>query len=164
MKDKNAPFNQLYVDMFNLVLRVEELSVQVQTKKNLTLGEMHTIEGIGAVRRTMTELAGIMNVTVSTLTVTIDRLVKKGYVKRERSEKDRRVVWISLTRQGAIMLKAHTRMHMRMVREAIRGLTDEQLEALDAAGSQIIAYFALEYSRLLEKQQANSAKKQRGNT
>ena len=160
MKDRNAPFNQLYVDMFNLVLRVEELSIQVYTKKRLTSGEMHTLEGIGVgQQKTMTELAGVMNVTVSTLTVTIDRLVKKGFVKRTRSEKDRRVVWISLTRQGETMLKMHLRIHLRMVKEALRGLTDEQLEALDIAGNQIIAYFAFEYNRLLKKQQEMKAQK-----
>ena len=136
-------------------MRVDELSVKYYTGGRLTLSEMRTLEGIGLDRRrTMGELAGIMNVTVGTMTVTIDRLVKKGFVRRSRSESDRRVVWISITRSGSTMLRNHLRIHRRMVDEALQGLTEAQLEALDQAGNQLLAYFALEHSRLTEKQQA----------
>lgn len=155
MRKLGGPFSQLYVDLFGLVMRVEELSIKYHTGGRLTLGEMRTLEGIGlGQRRNMGELAGIMNVTVGTMTVAIDRLVKKGFVRRSRSEADRRVVWISLTREGSTMLRNHLRIHHRMVAEALEGLTEAQLEALDQAGNQIVAHFALEYSRLSEKQQA----------
>ena len=43
-------------------------------------------------RKTSSEVAKELSITVGTLTVAINNLVKKGYVERLRSEDDRRVV------------------------------------------------------------------------
>ncbi len=45
----------------------------------------------------MSTIAGDLNITVGTLTTAINNLLKKGYVNRKRGEKDRRVVYISLS-------------------------------------------------------------------
>ena len=47
--------------------------------------------------------AGDLNITVGTLTTAINNLLKKGYVNRKRGEKDRRVVYISLSENGQTM-------------------------------------------------------------
>lgn len=49
---------------------------------------------------TMSQLAEEMSFPLSTTTGIVDRLVKKGYVHRFRSESDRRIVLIDLTQQG----------------------------------------------------------------
>ena len=49
---------------------------------------------------TMSQIAGYIQVSMSTATGIIDRLVKKGYLKRDRSESDRRIVVICLTDKG----------------------------------------------------------------
>ena len=41
---------------------------------------------------TTTEVANTLNVTVGTLTVAVNALVKKGYVERLKDTKDRRIV------------------------------------------------------------------------
>ena len=48
----------------------------------------------------MSTVARELNVTVGTLTIAVNNLVKKGYIQRMRSQEDRRVVLISLTEQG----------------------------------------------------------------
>ena len=45
----------------------------------------------------MTHVANILEINVSTLTTTINKLVKKGYVERLRDDKDRRIVKIGLS-------------------------------------------------------------------
>jgi DNA-binding MarR family transcriptional regulator len=50
---------------------------------------------------TMTELADYINAPMSTATGIADRLVKNGYIKRERSEADRRIVVLRLTGEGS---------------------------------------------------------------
>jgi DNA-binding MarR family transcriptional regulator len=48
----------------------------------------------------MSEIADYVNVSMSTATGIVDRLVKNGYIERNRSDSDRRVVMIRLTEKG----------------------------------------------------------------
>jgi len=50
-------------------------------------------------------LAHMLGVTLSAVTALINRLHKMGLVARERQEKDRRQVWISITPKGLQVLK-----------------------------------------------------------
>ncbi len=49
---------------------------------------------------TMGELARILNLTMSAVTVIIDKMVELGLVKRERSKQDRRIVNVMLLKKG----------------------------------------------------------------
>ncbi len=49
-------------------------------------------------------LAHMLGVTLSAVTALINRLHKMGLVNRERQEKDRRQVWISITPEGLEVL------------------------------------------------------------
>lgn len=51
-------------------------------------------------RLTMGQLAARLRLDNSTLSRTIDALVKRRLVDRQREERDRRVVWIHLTAEG----------------------------------------------------------------
>ncbi len=50
-------------------------------------------------------LAHMLGVTLSAITALINRLHKMGLVTRERQEKDRRQVWITITPKGEQVLK-----------------------------------------------------------
>lgn len=54
---------------------------------------------------TMTELSEYINSPLNTATGIVDRLVKSGYIKRDRSETDRRVVLIQFTEKGSDEVK-----------------------------------------------------------
>lgn len=49
---------------------------------------------------TMSDLAGHMGVTIATMSLTIDRLEAKKYVRRARDPKDKRRVLLRLTERG----------------------------------------------------------------
>lgn len=51
-------------------------------------------------RVTVTELADCLYVSLSAVTALVDRLCRAGMVLRQRSEEDRRVVWLELTAKG----------------------------------------------------------------
>jgi len=53
----------------------------------------------------MRELAGFMKMGLSSLTGMVDRLVKQGLVERRRTEKDRRVVFVAITKKGRKIFK-----------------------------------------------------------
>ena len=55
---------------------------------------------------------------------------KKGYVKRERSEKDRRVVFIQLTNKGRMAYHHHAEFHRQMTEAVIAELNENETEVL----------------------------------
>jgi DNA-binding MarR family transcriptional regulator len=54
----------------------------------------------------MTDLAGHMGVTIATMSLAIDRLEQKGYVRRERDAKDGRRVLLRITAAGLRLREA----------------------------------------------------------
>ena len=68
----------------------------------------------------MSALAEHMVVAVSSLTSLMDRLVEKKLVKRERSEKDRRIVLVRLTGAGREVMEAGNAVFL----DSVRGLLD----------------------------------------
>ncbi|PKM83213.1 MAG: TrmB family transcriptional regulator [Firmicutes bacterium HGW-Firmicutes-14] len=79
---------------------------------------------------TMTELVEYINSPMSTATGIVDRLVKSGYVKRDRSETDRRIVIIRLTGEGAQLVKGLKEMISGYISMVVDELTDEEKEFL----------------------------------
>ena len=63
----------------------------------------------------MSNVAKYLKVTVGTLTITINRLVRKGYVERYRNERDKRIIVLLLTEKGEEVFQIHEEFHERMV-------------------------------------------------
>lgn len=123
--------NNILVNIFNLVEKLEEESIQGSSFTNVSITEVHTIEAIGSGRpRTMTHVANILGISVSTLTTAVGKLVKKGYVTRMKDEEDRRIVRVALTEEGARILAIHDEFHSEMLGEAVRDLSYNQKRRL----------------------------------
>ena len=124
---KHKSINDVLVSMFNNILDIEEDCVCRGDFKDLSITEMHIIEHIGVDReRTMSDTAKDLRITSGTLTIAINNLIKKGYVERQRSEKDRRIVYIKLTQKGVEAYRFHENFHVDLVFSAIEGLDDNQ--------------------------------------
>lgn len=123
--------NAYLVRIFNEIMQIEEDSLRMSTFANVSIKEMHTIEAIGLVENpTSTEVANKLGVTVGTLSVSIQNLVKKGFVERVSSPEDRRVVKLKLTKQGRLLYRLHHKFHMEMVRQTLNGLELDEAQAL----------------------------------
>ncbi|SMC26221.1 transcriptional regulator, MarR family [Clostridium acidisoli DSM 12555] len=126
-----AVMNELMVDIFNDILTIEQSALRAGSFNDLSVTEIHTIEAIGMyVPRNMSEVAGDLNITVGTLTIAIGNLVKKGYVERKRSDEDRRVVKIALTKRGKLAYRIHAKFHRDMIKETTNGLNEEEKNIL----------------------------------
>jgi DNA-binding MarR family transcriptional regulator len=75
---------------------------------------------------TMTELVEYINSPLSTATGIVDRLVKNGYVKRDRSETDRRIVVLALTEEGSQFIKNLKSLVSEYVNMVLEDLTEEE--------------------------------------
>ncbi|HWR41720.1 MarR family winged helix-turn-helix transcriptional regulator [Sporomusa sp.] len=98
---------------------------------DLTVSEAHAIEVLGQYgQMNMKNVAMKLGVTTGTTTVTIDRLEKKQYAKREPSLQDRRVYLISLTEKGLKAYEEHHKYHSDLSRQILGVLTEAESEQL----------------------------------
>ena len=91
--------------------------------------------------KNMSSIARELSVTVGTLTISVNSLVKKGYVVRNRSSEDRRVVFISLSEKGVKAYYHHKKFHEQMIDSVVKELTEEELEALVKALTKLNTWF-----------------------
>lgn len=143
--DKYAAVNKILVSLFNDIMDMEQKAIITEEYKDISSNDMHIIEAIGIqAPRNMSTIASILKVTVGTLTIAINNLVKKGYVKRTRSEIDRRVVFISLSAKGKRAFKHHEAFHNRMTDVILRRLDEQEVDILLKSLENISDYFRLE--------------------
>lgn len=146
MSKSTTLINELLVQLFNDVLQIEEQSLKSGVLSDISITEIHTIEAIGMYNeRTMSEIAQKLKITVSTLTTAINKLIKKGYVERERIEEDRRVVLVKLTKRGKLAFRLHQRFHREMINNAIEGLSLDEEEILISSLNKINDFFTEKY-------------------
>ena len=125
-------FNELLINTFRDILRVEELILQ-KNEPNLSLGEVHLIEAVrnGEGRsRTVSEIAPYLRIAVPSVTIAVNKLVKKGYLIKEKSNEDGRSVRITLTRDGEKIYRLHCYLHQKLVRAAAEDMSEEEKNAL----------------------------------
>lgn len=92
---------------------------------------MHIIEAVGLGEgNNMTTIAKKMKITVGSLTTSMNSLVKKHYVERNRSEEDRRIVNITLTQKGIKAYKHHEEFHEKMSQAAISEMSEDEVKVL----------------------------------
>ena len=99
MKPFEEQLNEVIVDTYRSILRVEENILKRSDQTDLSISEIHMLEAVGKGkdrRRTISELAEVLNITLPSVTVAINKLMKKGYVEKVRGEEDGRIVYVSL--------------------------------------------------------------------
>lgn len=137
--------NELLVDLFHDILEIEE-KVLRDHGSDLSITEMHTIHAVGEGKpRTMTEISRDLNVTMGTLTTGIDKLIRKGYVVRKRTEEDKRIVLVELTDQGVEAKRMHDAFHQDMINTVISGLDDQEEAVLVESLRRLMGFFDEKY-------------------
>lgn len=140
--DITATLNEVLVRLFRDITAIEERAIKTGEYKELTVNDMHVIEAIDVQEpKNMTSVAKALSVTTGTLTISVNSLVKKGYVERIRSEEDRRVVLVSLTDKGRSAYACHAGFHRRMIQSVVEGLTVEEQEVLQGALLKLNRFF-----------------------
>ena len=129
--DSYGSLNDALVSLFNDVMDIVQKAIITEQFKDITNNDMHVIDAIGIGNpKNMSTIAKELSVTVGTLTIAINSLVKKGYVTRQRSNEDRRVVYISLSDKGRKAYKHHADFHRKMIQGIMEELNEQELEVL----------------------------------
>jgi len=138
--------NEILVRLFANILDIEEKCLKIGDFSDLSITEMHVIDNIGINReRTMSDTAKDLRITSGTLTTAIDNLIKKGYVVRERSLEDRRVVKIKLSEKGTAAFYSHEDFHKDLVISALQQLDSKEEEVLIKVLTNIDVFFNNKY-------------------
>lgn len=132
MDEYSQHLSDVLTEVYRNLLRVEEQAIK-KSKLNLSISEMHLIEAVGRGRekgRTVSEIAEDLSITLPSVTVAINKLMKRGYVEKNRCGKDGRVVFVHLTREGRRIDRFHRYYHYKMVQEVSGSLTPKERDAL----------------------------------
>jgi MarR family transcriptional regulator, 2-MHQ and catechol-resistance regulon repressor len=78
----------------------------------------------------MNEISKKLFVTYADITLIVDNLEKRAYLKRLRTTHDRRIVRVELTPKGQVLWKKIRALHRQRVADLMGGLSSNELEEL----------------------------------
>lgn len=146
MENRRQVLNHLLVSLFNRILSIEERVLKKGPFHMLTIGEMHVIEAVGPTSDlTMSAVAAKLDITISTLSIAVNNLSRKGFVKRIRSEGDRRQIFLALTDKGLEAFEHHRQFHEKMIAHALSALSDDETDVFVRALDRVTGYFEKTY-------------------
>ncbi|HJB46432.1 MAG TPA: winged helix DNA-binding protein [Candidatus Mediterraneibacter surreyensis] len=129
--DLQETINDILINLFNDILKLEEEAIITDEFKDITNNDMHIIEAVGlSGENTMSVVAKKLGITAGSLTTSVNSLVNKKYVIRQRSEEDRRVVFLKLTAKGKRAYEHHREYHRQMTDAVISRLDENEVAVL----------------------------------
>ena len=150
--DAYKTINDTLVYLFNEIWELEEKAIITEEFRDITNNDMHIIEAIGLGEdSTMSAVAKKLGITAGSLTTSMNSLVNKKYVIRQRSESDRRVVYIQLTAKGKKAYEHHKNFHMQMTNAVIADLDEKELKILLQTLDKLSVFFRGYQERVQEK-------------
>lgn len=148
-----SEISSLLGSTYESIDQLEELTRRAQGI-DLTVAELNLVEVVGRATLhkdatiTVSEVARALDIRVPSATAAVNRLVRKGYVRKRRDPRDARRVNVELTRDGEKVLRLHVVFNQRMAEEVSSGLSlDERRVLLD--GIRRLEQF---YARAQQKQ------------
>ena len=146
--------NNVLVRLFHDIMTLEEKAIRTGEFSEISNNDMHIIEAVGIDEpRNMKTVAKLMSVTTGTLTKAMDALCEKGYVVRERSTKDKRVIKLRLTDKGKSAYYHHEQFHRQMIKNIASEMSEQETEVLIYALAKMVDYFHLNYYDTKEESQ-----------
>jgi DNA-binding MarR family transcriptional regulator len=127
--ENKQQLNYLFVKVFNQILSWEEQSFKEMGIRDITLRELHVIEAVYSLmqdnKNRMSDIAKYLSITPGSLTTSVNCLVKKGFLERQESPNDRRVVLIVPTEAAKKVNNLHNRFHQDMIENISALISDD---------------------------------------
>ena len=145
MEEAGKVINKALVSLVNEIWELEGKAIITEEFADITNNDMHIIEAVGIdAPRNMSEIAKRLSVTVGTLTTNMNGLEKKGYIMRERSTEDKRVVLVTLTERGRKAFFHHRDFHKNMIKSVVVGLDEDEKRLLYRCLVKLDKFFSVE--------------------
>ncbi len=121
---------EIFEQVFQLI-REFERQFRDQGDSDLSTTQFQALAILRSVQPvTAMVMAGMLRIAGPTATRAIDSLERRGFVAKERDPQDRRIVWLTLTREGAKVLDATRLRQEEWIRKLLQSLTPEEAEVL----------------------------------
>lgn len=122
-------------ELINIVLnkaeQLEEKLKQESDLKNLTLRQMNCIELVQELENpTLSELTEKLQITKPSTSVMLERLEEHGYVRRVKSDNDKRAAHVHLTGKGDAAAHLHVDLHKKFAQLLTNELTESERDIL----------------------------------
>ena len=144
-KQQQEKLNDFFVGVFNQILAWEGQTIKNIGVQDLSTRELHVIEAVSDLckldKNTMANIAKHLSLTPGALSVAVNALVNKGYLERSYTEKDRRVIYITVTEKGNKVNEYHEAFHYEMIQAVGEQLNDEQLDTMFGALDKLKEFF-----------------------
>ena len=146
MNNTRELLNDFLVNVFHEILRIEGDCLKNGEFTNLSIREMHVIEAVctgntGENNNRASDIAQAQRITPGTLTITVNQLVKKGYLLRKQDEHDKRIIRLYPTQKGLSANQSHQNFHDQMVSNVMDTLTPPEIDSLIKGLESLQAFF-----------------------
>ncbi|WP_080490437.1 MarR family winged helix-turn-helix transcriptional regulator [Clostridium sporogenes] len=123
LENKIKIINEEWTDIYYLLHYID--------KENLTHQAIRLLQYIDKNKETtIGDIAKHINTSSNTASEHIKRLIKKGFVTKQRSEVDERKVIVKITEEGKYTLHRHTKLDKGKLEKVLRSLSDSELEII----------------------------------
>jgi MarR family transcriptional regulator, organic hydroperoxide resistance regulator len=139
MLDCNEIYDTVF-DTFKKLLYPEEWIDLDQTLSKSELFTLLQVERNGEI--IMSQIADYINISMSTATGIVERLVKQGFIERNRNDSDRRIVTIKLTAEGKALAKNIKSKIFGVAKLLLDSLTEEEQELLFRIFTKVTSVFS----------------------
>jgi DNA-binding MarR family transcriptional regulator len=129
-QEKIEIFNQSLQNIIGL-LHIDQPEQYSDVLKDFRIMDLHVLALLsGNPGIKLTEICSRFNIPNSTLTSIIDRIEKKGLIKRLLNQTDRRSFGFELTKAGEQIVIEHNRVHSLIATQILSFLDEPEKEAL----------------------------------
>jgi len=138
MYEPDEIFELIFKNLKGFIFPEKLLMVDLEMSK-MELLSLITIDRYSEI--IMSQMADYINTPMSTATGIIDRLVRKGYIVRDRAESDRRIVVLKLSEKGKLFTSDLKERIAELIQKAYAVLSEEETQYLFRIIEKIIGVF-----------------------
>ncbi|TFG92482.1 MAG: MarR family transcriptional regulator [Candidatus Atribacteria bacterium] len=121
------------------IAKIEEEALAESRFSELTGKQMYYLEAISNLNNpNLGELATELNLSKPSITAIIDKFEEKEFIRKVKSDEDRRVSHIHMAERGKEIEKVHSKIHMRISNIFTSKLTKNELNSLIHLLSKIV--------------------------
>ncbi|MGQ8871642.1 MarR family winged helix-turn-helix transcriptional regulator [Paenibacillus amylolyticus] len=126
-----ANVDQLMEAFFRYKNKVLDQQQKSETNCRLNPTKIHILGMILREKRCMAvDVARQLSLSSGATTIVLNQLESENLIQRERSEEDRRIVWLSLTEEGEQLTRTLNANRGRMTWELLQALTEEEQQLM----------------------------------
>ncbi|WP_036224590.1 MarR family winged helix-turn-helix transcriptional regulator [Mesoaciditoga lauensis] len=128
--------------VFDLIINFTKILPSCEETENLKTMEFYILMYIGMKSsKKMSELARVFSIAKSNVTVLVDGMEKKGYLKRVRNSDDRRVINVELTDKGKRLFDLTVKNFEKVINDVMERIPPKDLDVISDGFFRMIKIF-----------------------